>query len=440
MEKQSLVLLSSEVMISEEAKLHPVFLSAKFLLASDQGNLNHESVTKAFIDDLVARQATFECLPMYVDMEKLLSGDYDNLTHLYNRVTKKFKTQQFGSLTNFYSETDSNGVTSLYAEARFPKRELEACMRLVELYELGKLCVSIELRYNPEHVIMKDGVKYIDAYEDNALTGLCIVSKPAERRAVALDLVAERNDDDSDQIITNGDEPTNRGETEPMEKENITSEGTEEVMTADEEKQEESVAEVVEETQEAVAKDETAIAEDQEDKQEEPEQEDPEEDDADEKQETVAEVLEHSVDTHESVEECPYTGKPVHVIEYHERIIETLEDAGSLIAELDRQIAELTEIKDKYDAMIAEAQEKVLNEKRASAKAFAEKQGLDVTDTVVAEAIEKLDYEKIAELTMAEEKEPEEAVAEKQEITLASFVEMEVSNDKYGGLLNRKNK
>ncbi len=437
MEKQSLVLLSSEVMISEEAKLHPVFLSAKFLLASDQGNLNHESVTKAFIDDLVARQATFECLPMYVDMEKLLSGDYDNLTHLYNRVTKKFKTQQFGSLTNFYSETDSNGVTSLYAEARFPKRELEACMRLVELYELGKLCVSIELRYNPEHVIIKDGVKYIDAYEDNALTGLCIVSKPAERRAVALDLVAERNDDDSDQIITNGDEPTNRGETEPMEKENITSEVTEEVMTADEEKQEESVAEVVEETQEAVAKDETAIAEDQENKQEEPEQEDPEED---EKQETVAEVLEHSVDTHESVEECPYNGKPVHVIEYHERIIETLEDAGSLIAELDRQIAELTEIKDKYDAMIAEAQEKVLNEKRASAKAFAEKQGLDVTDTVVAEAIEKLDYEKIAELTMAEEKEPEEAVSEKQEITLASFVEMEVSNDKYGGLLNRKNK
>lgn len=440
MEKQSLVLLSSEVMISEEAKLHPVFLSAKFLLVSDQGNLNKESVTKAFIDDLVARQATFECLPMYVDMEKLLSGDYDNLTHLYNRVTKKFKTQQFGSLTNFYSETDSNGVTSLYAEARFPKRELEACMRLVELYELGKLCVSIELRYNPEHVIMKDGVKYIDAYEDNALTGLCIVSKPAERRAVALDLVAERNDDDSDQIITNGDEPTNRGETEPMEKENITSEVTEEVMTADEEKQEESVAEVVEETQEAVAKDETAIAEDQEDKQEEPDREDPEEDDADEKQETVAEVLEHSVDTHESVEECPYTGKPVHVIEYHERIIETLEDAGSLIAELDRQIAELTEIKDKYDAMIADAQEKVLNEKRASAKAFAEKQGLDVTDTVVAEAIEKLDYEKIAELTMAEEKEPEEAVSEKQEITLASFVEMEVSNDKYGGLLNRKNK
>ena len=59
-------------------------------------------------------------------------------------------------------------------------------------------------------------------------------------------------------------------------------------------------------------------------------------------------------------------------------------------------------------------------------------------DAAVAEAIEKLDYAKIAELTMAEVKdEPEEAPAV-QTITLASFVEMEVSDDKYGGLLSRK--
>ena len=146
MEKQSLVLLSSEVMISEESKLHPVFLTARFLLASTEGNANDEGVTKAFIDDLIARQETFDCLPMYVDMPKLLAGDYDNLTHLYNLMTRKFKTTQFGSLTNFSEETDENGVTYLYADARFPKRELDACMRIVELYELGKLCVSVELR------------------------------------------------------------------------------------------------------------------------------------------------------------------------------------------------------------------------------------------------------------------------------------------------------
>ena len=146
------------------------------------------------------------------------------------------------------------------------------------------------------------------------------------------------------------------------------------------------------------------------------------------------------MDTHESVEQCPYTGEPVHVIEYHERIIETLEDAGALIAELDKQIAELNEIKSKYDTIIAEQEAKALAEKRENAKVFAQKQGLNVQDTAVAEAIEKLDYEKIAELTMAEEREPEEEKPERQVITLASFVEMEVSDDKYGGLLSRKNK
>lgn len=432
MEKQSLVLLSSEVMISEESKLHPVFLTARFLLASTEGNLNNESVTKSFIDDLVARQSTFDCLPMYVDMPKLLAGDYDNLTHLYNRVTKKFKTQQFGSLTNFSAETDENGVTALYADARFPKRELEACMRIVELYELGKLCVSVELRYNPEHTIEKDGVMYIDAHEDNALTGLCIVSQPAERRAIALDLVAEKNADNSPKIITDGEEPTNRGETDTMEKENITAEVTEEVVNKETQETVETVAEVVEETQEEVVTEEqTAVAEEQTEQVEET---------VAETEETTAEVLEHSVDTHESVEVCPYSGEPVHVIEYHERIIETLEDAGNLIAELDNKIAELEEIKSKYDAIVAEQQKIELAEKQAKARAFAEKQGLDTSAEAVVAAVDALDYQAIAELTMAQAQEEEPAKEEQPAITLASFVELDISEDKYGGLLSRRNK
>ena len=436
MEKQSLVLLSSEVMISEESKLHPVFLTARFLLASTEGNLNNEGVTKNFIDNLVARQSTFDCLPMYVDMPKLLAGDYDNLTHLYNRVTKKFKTQQFGSLTNFSAETDENGVTALYADARFPKRELEACMRIVELYELGKLCVSVELRYNPEHTIKKDGVMYIDAHEDNALTGLCIVSQPAERRAIALDLVAEKNADNSTEIITDGEEPTNRGETDIMEKENITAEVTEDTVTAETQEAENTVAETEEAHEETVAEEQT-VAEEK-NNAEEPEEEQKEEKTVAESQETNAEVLEHSVDTHESVEN--WGGEPVHVFEYRERVIETMEDARALVAELDSRIAELEGIKEKYDAIIAEEQEKALAEKREKAKAFAEKQGLDVNETAVAEAIENLDYTKIAELTMAQAQEEEPAQEEKPAITLASFVELDISEDKYGGLLSRRNK
>ena len=130
----------------------------------------------------------------------------------------------------------------------------------------------------------------------------------------------------------------------------------------------------------------------------------------------------------------------MHVIEYHERVIESMEEAGNLIAELDRQVAELNEIKSKYDALMAEQHERELAEKRDHAKAFAEKQGLDVNDVAVAEAIANIDYEKIAELTMAEEK-PEPAKEEESAtVAMASFVNIEIGNDPYGGLLARKSK
>ena len=253
-------------------------------------------------------------------------------------------------------------------------------------------------------------------------------------------MVAEEADD-SEEIVAESEEQPGRGETSSMkEEEKIVAEEQEEQeeqMTAESEVEAQGEAEeqvaVAENEEVSESSDEVAVESTSEAMAEESVEE--------EQAEANAEVIEHSMDTHECIDNSGWYGdKPVHVIEYHERILETLEDAGSLIAELDRQITELTEIKGKYDAMIAEAQEKALSEKRACAKVFAEKQGLDVNDTAVAEAIENLDYAKIAELTMAEEQEPEEVIPEKQEVTLASFVEMEVGNDKYGGLLNRKNK
>lgn len=438
-EQKKLVLLASEVMISEEEqKLNPVFLSIRLKLADNTGNRNDEGVTAAFISDLINRQEEFECLPFYADVKNLLARNYDSLGHMYNRVTKKFSSTQIGSLTDFYSETDNDGVISLYATARVPKRENEICERLAELYGLGKLNVSFEIRYNPEHTVEKDGVVFIDAHEDNALTGLALVSVPAVVDATALDMVASVADD-SDEIVAESEELTGRRGEEnsmEMEKENLTAEATEETVVAEEQTQVEAVAET-EEVHETVAEEQTVVAEEQE------EQKDPEEkkETVAEVQEASAEVIEHSVDTHESVEECPYSGKPVHVIEYHERIIETMEDAGNLIAELDAKVAELEEIKGKYDAMIAEAQAKALAEKKEQAKAFAEKQGLDVSETAVAEAIENLDYTKIAELTMAQAQEEKPAEEEqKPAVTLASFVELDISDDKYGGLLSRRSK
>lgn len=436
-EQKKLVLLATEVMISEEEeKLNPVFLSIKLKLADNAGNKNNEGITAAFISDLINHQDEYECLPFYADVKNLLARNYDELGHMYNRVTRKFSSTQIGSLTDFYSETNNDGVVSLYATARVPKREQEICLRLAELYELGRLNVSVELCYNPEHTFLKDGVLFIDAYEDNALTGLAVVSSPACPDATALDMVASVADD-SEEIVAESEEQTSeRGEEEPMEKEKkLTAEAEEQEVAQAEVAVEEQTAAVAE-AEKTVAEEETVIAEDANAQEEDPEEDDEKDNAVAETQEANAEVIEHSVDTHESVEQwCP-DSPPVHVIEYHERIIETLEDAGALIAELDQQIAELTEIKGKYDSIVAEAEAKALAEKQEKAKAFAEKQGLDVKETAVAEAIEALDYAKIAELTMAQVQEEEPAKEEAAPaITLASFVELDISEDKYGGLL-----
>ena len=468
--KQKRLFLAESVSISEESKLNPIFLTVDVKLCDSVVNKNMEGTTEAFIDDVVNRQGDHVCLPFYADVKNLLAENYEQLGHLYNKVTRKFGTQMIGSMSEFYSNTDDDGVVSLYGKIKIPKRDRDIIYRLVDLYEMGRFAVSVELSYDPREVVLKDGGKFIDASENSSLTGLCLVWKPACEDAYALDMVAEEADN-SEEIVAASEEQPERGETSSMKKEEkITAEEQEEQLNAEAEQNDA-------ENQVAVAEGEGASesggagaseggegaseggegasegggsgASDGDDSGDEGDDAggdaltiDPDDEGKTiaEQSEANAEVLEHSVDTHESVEQCPYTGEPVHVIEYHERIIETLEDAGALIAELDKQIAELNEIKSKYDTIIAEQEAKALAEKRENAKAFAQKQGLNVQDTAVAEAILKLDYEKIAELTMAEEREPEEEKPERQVITLASFVEMEVSDDKYGGLLSRKNK
>lgn len=250
--------------------------------------------------------------------------------------------------------------------------------------------------------------------------------------------------------ITEGEEHEDRGETDLKDKEKMTAEVTEDV-------QETAVAEETEEAPAAEEAEVVTIAEDTPDEDEgeevtEPEDKSEEEDPEDranaEVQDAQAEVLEHSVDVHESVEN--WGGEPLHVTEVRERVVETLEQAENVIAEKDQKIneletriAELEQIEKDYNAIIAEREAQALAEKQAKAQAFAEKQGLDVTDVAVAEAISALDYAKIAELTMAQAKdeEPEAKEEPAQMITLASFVELDVGEqNSYGGLLNRRNK
>ena len=426
-EQEKLVLLSERVSISEEAKLNPTFLTVDVKLCDSSLNLNKEGVTQEFIEQFVASANDHVCLPFYADVKNLLAENYSALGHLYNKATRKFGTQMIGSMSEFYTETDDNGVMSLCGKIRIPKRDRDIVYRLVDLYEMGRFAVSTEVSYDPRECEITANGKFIVASENSSLNGLCLVWTPACADAYAMDMVAEAADD-SEEIVTEGEELTaERGETGPMEKENITAEVTEETVVA-----EEAVAEAEETHDDAVAEEQTAVAEEQEVAEEQNEEA------VAETQEATAEVLEHSVDTHESVEN--WGGEPVHVFEYRERVIETMNDAEALVAELDAKITELEEIKSKYDAIVIAEQEKAMAEKRENARAFAEKQGLDVNETAVAEAIQNLDYAKIAELTMAQAQEEEPANEEQPAITLASFVELDISEDKDGGLLSRRNK
>lgn len=315
------------------------------------------------------------------------------------------------------------GVVSLYAEARIPKRESDICERLQDLFVMGGLNVSFEVKYNPQNIVMKDGVRFVDAGEGNTLTGMCIVSVPACPDANALDMVAE---------AVNAEETTETNEV----KEEVPKE---ELNTPEAVETETVVAEAEQaEAEQAVAEQANAeVAE--------------------------AEIVHEEVEVRESVTKNDYDGKTYHEVKTEHVVVETVEDAPApetVIAEQpaettadcgeaecgddprDKRIAELeaelarvnAELKEFKDAKMAAE----LQAKQAKAKAFAEKQGLDVEDENVARAVAELNYEAIAELAMASEKEENHAPAS-VEVTMASFVDMDISDagDEYGGLLKR---
>ena len=286
--------------------------------------------------------------------------------------------------------------------------------------------MSFEVKYNPSNVIEKDGVRFVDAGEGNSLTGMCIVSVPACRDAVALDMVAE---------TVNAEETTEANE---VNEKVPNEEGT----VIAEEVQAEEVIETAEatETSEAEVTEETATAETAE-----------------------AEVVHESVTVHEGYSKCPETGETIHeVYETHE-IVETVEgepatDPAEVIADCGGRKDDMGECGDPRDNRIAELEAELarvnaelqaykdaqmaaeLKVKQAKAKAFAEKQGLDVENENVAQAIAEVNYEMIAELAMAETAEEAEKEKNVMEITMASYVDMEIHNDEYGGLLKRPNR
>ena len=422
--ENTIVLLAEEVAIDEK-RSNDIFLLISFKLFDNSGNRNREGVTAAFISEIMNHREKYAALPIYVDVPALQEGRYNELSHNYDPETGRFGTEQIGGLVDFSMSVNDYGVVSLYAEARIPKRESEICERLEELFVMGGLNVSFEVKYNPQNIIMKDGVRFVDAGEGNTLTGMCIVSVPACPDANALDMVAE---------AVNAEETTETNE--------VKEEVPNEELNLPVAEEEEEKKEVLAEAEEAKVEDEVAQAEVAE-----------------------AEVVHEEVEIKESVTVDPYDGTVYHETKTEHTVVETVEpepdpapapetviaadeepavieekDARDIrIAELEEELAKVTaELKVFQDAKMAAE----LQAKQMKAKAFAQKQGLDVEDEQVAHAISEVNYETIAELAMANEKEEADPVPAAIEVTMASFVDMDISGDgdEYGGLLKRKSR
>lgn len=60
MEENNMYFLASDLSISQE-KSNDIFLIIDMRMLSTRPNKNHEGVTEAFIDEIIANQSTYDC-------------------------------------------------------------------------------------------------------------------------------------------------------------------------------------------------------------------------------------------------------------------------------------------------------------------------------------------------------------------------------------------
>ena len=110
METNNLYFLASDLSISQE-KSNDIFLVVDMRMLSTRANKNKEGVTEAFIDEIVANQEYYSCLPLYGDIQRLKARDFKGLGHMQNRITGAFGTTQVGGMLNFRKVEDEYGIS-----------------------------------------------------------------------------------------------------------------------------------------------------------------------------------------------------------------------------------------------------------------------------------------------------------------------------------------
>ena len=179
-----------------EIQQSDVFMTVKARICeAPEANLNGARVTEAFIDDIVNNEAKYVSLPLYADVKALTNGSYNRLGHLYDVKTGEFHSTQIGSFYKFEKQILQNGC-ALVGYARIPKRNKKLSKAISELFSDNALKFSFELSVG-EYEELDDDTILIDASENNYLEGTAIVTYPACEDAVALQLVAQQNTDES---------------------------------------------------------------------------------------------------------------------------------------------------------------------------------------------------------------------------------------------------
>lgn len=217
-----------------EIQQSDVFMTVKARICeAPAANLNGARVTEAFINEIVDNEESYVGLPLYADIKALTSGRYRRLGHLYDSRTGEFHSTQIGSFYHFEKE-EFEGGCYLVGYARIPKRNKKLSKAITDLWTDNALKFSFEVAVG-EYEELEDGTVLIDQSENNYLEGTAIVSFPACEEAVALELVAQQEADDTE------------GGDEEMADEKMVAEVEEPVTeTAEETKEPEQVEEVEE--------------------------------------------------------------------------------------------------------------------------------------------------------------------------------------------------
>jgi len=245
-ERQTFIASASELQSSK------LFMTLKMIMfTANEANLNKVRCSEAFIDEIVENQDKYIALPLCADIRNLVQGNYKKLGHMYNPLTGEFLSTDIGGFVKFEKEEIAQDKKALVGYARVSKRKKAVCAALAELFAEGNLKFSFEIACGSAQKL-DDGTQLIDRADDNYLEGLCVVSLPACPDAVAMQLVAE--------IV---DEGPKEAEEMPKENEAVVAEVTEEQVQTEPEVQE-PAAEIAEtKPEEAAQTAEAATAEEQ---------------------------------------------------------------------------------------------------------------------------------------------------------------------------------